>query len=93
MKTLNFSGRFVPCDLKVCRYRQHGELMKCCEYKRSRSFLDLVQRSFIYKLNAKLNFLSNHLINESQILPWDGGMKVHINGQGHMTKMATMAIN
>ena len=24
---------------------------------------------------------------------WDGGMKVYINGQGHMTKMAAMAIN
>ena len=24
---------------------------------------------------------------------WEGGMKVYINGQGHMTKMATMAIN
>ena len=25
--------------------------------------------------------------------PWEGGKKVYINGQGHMTKMATMAIN
>ena len=25
--------------------------------------------------------------------PWEGGMKVYINGQGHMTKMAAMAIN
>ena len=25
--------------------------------------------------------------------PEDGGMKVHINGPGHMTNMATMAIN
>ena len=24
--------------------------------------------------------------------PWEGGMKVYINGQGHMTKMAAMAI-
>ena len=24
--------------------------------------------------------------------PWEGGKKVYINGQGHMTKMATMAI-
>ena len=44
--TLNFSGSFVACGLKVGRYRQHVELMKCCEYKRSRSFLDLCQRSF-----------------------------------------------
>ena len=46
MKTLNFSGSLVACDLKVGRYRQHVELMKYCEYKRSRSFLDLGQRSF-----------------------------------------------
>ena len=25
--------------------------------------------------------------------PWEGGKKVYINGQGHMTKMASMAIN
>ena len=46
VKTLNFSGSFVACDLKVDRYRQHVKLVKCCEYKRSRSFLDLGQRSF-----------------------------------------------
>ena len=25
--------------------------------------------------------------------PWEGGKKVYINSQGHMTKMAAMAIN
>ena len=25
--------------------------------------------------------------------PWEGGKKVYINGQGHMTKLAAMAIN
>ena len=25
--------------------------------------------------------------------PWERGKKVYINGQGHVTKMATMAIN
>ena len=25
--------------------------------------------------------------------PWEGGKKVYINGKGHMTKMAAMAIN
>ena len=25
--------------------------------------------------------------------PWEGGKKVYINGQGHMTKMAAMVIN
>ena len=24
---------------------------------------------------------------------WEGGLKVYINGQGHMTKVAAMAIN
>ena len=46
VKTLIFSVSFVACDLKVGRYRQHVELMKCCEYKRSRSFLTLGQRPF-----------------------------------------------
>ena len=31
VKILNFSGSFVACDLKVGRYRQHDELMKCYE--------------------------------------------------------------
>ena len=31
MKTFNFSGSFVACDLKVGRYKQHVELMKWCE--------------------------------------------------------------
>ena len=65
-ENIEFSGSFVACDLKVGRYRQHVELMKCCEYKKSRSFLDLGQRSFTNKI--KLNFLSNHLTNQSQIL-------------------------
>ena len=46
VKTLNFSESFVACDLKVGRYRQHIERMKCCEYKRTRPYLDLGQRSF-----------------------------------------------
>ena len=25
--------------------------------------------------------------------PWEGGMKYHINGQGHMTKMAAKAMD
>ena len=32
-------------------------------------------------------FLQNHLADQSQ-----GGIEVHINGPGHMTKMATMPI-
>ena len=41
VKTLNFSGSSVACDLKVGR--QHVELMKCCEYKRSSHFLTLAK--------------------------------------------------
>ena len=58
MKTLNFLGSFVACDLKVVRYRQLVELMKCYESK--------PWPKVIYKLNVKLNFLS--LTNQSQIL-------------------------
>ena len=93
MKTLNFSGSFVTCDLKVSRYRQHVELMNCCELKGQGHFLTLPK--IIYKLNVKLNFLSNHVTNQSQnlyvvSLAW---RNVYINGQCHMTKKATMAIN
>ena len=31
VKTLNFSGRSVACDMKVGGYRQHVEIMKCRE--------------------------------------------------------------
>ena len=36
------------------------------------------------------------MANQSQTYlehPWEGGKKDYINGQGHMTKMAAMAIN
>ena len=45
-KTLNFSGGFVVCDLKVGTYIQLIELMKSYKYSRSRSSLDIGQRSF-----------------------------------------------
>ena len=41
-ENIEFFRNFVACDLKVSRYRQHVELMKCCEYLRSRSFLDVI---------------------------------------------------
>ena len=43
MKALNFSGNFETCDLKVGRYRQLIDLMKCCEYSRSMSFFTLTK--------------------------------------------------
>ena len=48
MKTLDFSGSFVACDLKVGTYTQLIELMKSYEYSSSRSSLDIGQRSFTY---------------------------------------------
>ena len=46
MKTVDFSETIVASDLKGGRYRQLIELMKICEYSRSRSFLDLGPRTF-----------------------------------------------
>ena len=39
MKTVEFSESIAACDLKVGRCRQLIEIMKVCEYCRSRSFL------------------------------------------------------
>ena len=39
VKTVDFSGTIAACDLKVGRCRQLIEIMKVCEYWRSRSFL------------------------------------------------------
>ena len=49
MKTVDFAETVESCDLKVGRYRQLIDFMKVCEYRRSRSFLDLGPRSFTYK--------------------------------------------
>ena len=43
---MDFSEIIVACDLQVGRCRQLIELMKICEYLRSRSFIDLDQRAF-----------------------------------------------
>ena len=40
---MDFSETMAASDLKVGRYRQLIELMKICEYSRSRSLLDLAQ--------------------------------------------------
>ena len=39
MKTVDFSDTIAVCDLKVGRCRQLIDIMKVCEYSRSRSFL------------------------------------------------------
>ena len=46
VKPVDFSKSIVACDLKTGTCRQLIELMKVSEYWRSRSFLDLGQRSF-----------------------------------------------
>ena len=49
VKTVDFSETIAASDLKVSRSRHLIEYMKICEYRRSRSFLDLGPRSCTYK--------------------------------------------
>ena len=49
MKTVEFSETIAASRLKVSRSRHLIECMKISEYRRSRSFLDLGQRSCTYK--------------------------------------------
>ena len=49
MKTVDISETIAACDPKIGRCRQLIEFMKVCEYRRSRSFLDLGPRSFTYE--------------------------------------------
>ena len=48
MKTVDFSKTIAASDMKVGRCRQLSEFMKVCE-NRSRSFLDLGPRPFMYE--------------------------------------------
>ena len=59
MKTVDFSETIEACDLKVGRYRQLIDLMKVCEYLRSRSFLDPWPK-VMYIQKFKPNFLRNY---------------------------------
>ena len=59
MKTVDFSETIAASDLKVSRSSHLIEYMKVCEYKRSRSFLDLGPRSCTYK-KFKPDFLRNY---------------------------------
>ena len=49
MKTVDFSEAIAAFDLNVSRCRQLIEFMNVCEYLRSRSFLDLGPRPFMYE--------------------------------------------
>ena len=50
MKTVDFSETIEACDLNVGRYRQLIEIMKVCEYPRSRSFLYHIFFQVLYVL-------------------------------------------
>ena len=50
-----FSETIKACDLKVGRYRQLIDIIRVCEYSRSRSFLALDPRSCAYK-SSNQNF-------------------------------------
>ena len=50
MKTVDFSETIEAYDLKVGRYRQLIEIMKVCEYLRSRSFLYHIFFQVLYVL-------------------------------------------
>ena len=50
VKTVDFSETIEACDLKVGRYRQLIEIMKVCEYLRSRSFLYHIFFQVLYVL-------------------------------------------
>ena len=47
MKIVDFSETIAACDLKVCRCRRLIEIMKVCEYLRSRSFLHHIFPGFV----------------------------------------------
>ena len=49
MKTVDCSETIAASDLKVSRSRQLIVYMKICEYRSSRSYLDLGPRSCTYK--------------------------------------------
>ena len=53
-ETMDFSETIAASDLTVSRSRHLIEYMKICEYRRSRSFLDLGRRSCTYKNSNKI---------------------------------------
>ena len=86
---MDFSETIVACDLKLI------DLMKICEYWRSRSFLYLGSRLCTYKN-------SNWIFSDTTVQIWTKfcmkafrykEMKIWWHHGGHMTKMATTPIN
>ena len=84
--------------MKVCTLRQVNEYMMVYDNPRSRSFIDLCPRSlrfniFIFlflKKKNKTKQKKNTWPFEAKFhmeSPWDVGMKMCSNVQGHMAKM------
>ena len=82
---MDFSETIAACDLKLI------DLMKTCEYLRSRSFLDLCQMSFTYE-NLNLLFQKPLAHFQPNFECKYKLMKIHQHNAGHMTKMAAMPI-
>ena len=95
MKTFDFSGSFVACDLKVGTYIQLIELiLKSPMSIQCQGHLLILTKGDLH-INLKLNFLRNHFTNQSQILyavSLGRGNQSLYNHAGHMTKMAAMPI-
>ena len=49
MKAVYISETIAACDMKAIRCRERVDLMKRCDYSRSRSFLDIGPSSFTYE--------------------------------------------
>ena len=54
VKTVDFLEIIAASDLKASRSRHLIECMKVCEYRRSRSFLDLGPRLCTYKISNRI---------------------------------------
>ena len=88
MKKVDYSETIADCDLKLI------DLMKICEYLRSRSFIDLGPRSFTFENSNLLfsettrPFLTKFCMSAIRYMK----MKTYKHDAGHMTKMAAMPI-
>ena len=94
---IGFFRKFCSLSHEVGRYRQlisrYRQLMELCVRVIKVNVISWTK--VIYTLNLKLNFLRNHVTNQSQFLCVVslGRSKYCITGPSHMTKMATMPIS
>ena len=94
VKTMDFSETIVVCDIKVGRCSQQSEYIKLYESQWTRSLIDFgpnlldsIFLNFFFSITTRLIEAKFHM----EPL-WDGRMKAHSTGPGHMIKMATMPI-